>query len=83
MKNQIKSKELSKLQNLVTTINTVENQIGKLETQKHILLHQFDLLGQKLNEFKTELKESYGDIDIDFKSGEYTKIKNNESNKKN
>ena len=83
MTNQIKTEELSKLQNLVTTIQTVECQIGKLETQKHILLHQYDIMGQKLNEFKAEMKESYGDIDIDFKSGKYTKMKNNETNKKN
>ena len=82
MTKKIKADELSKLQNLVTTLQTVQSQIGKLETQKHILLHQFDMVGQKINELKAELKESYGDIDIDFKTGEYTKIKNNETNKK-
>ena len=82
MTKKIKADELSKLQNLVTTLQTVQSQIGKLETQKHILLHQFDMVGQKINELKAELKGSYGDIDIDFKTGKYTKIKNNESNKK-
>mgnify|MGYP003326746117 CR=1 FL=1 len=32
--------------------------------------------------YKLKLKEAYGDIDINFKTGEYTKIKNNESDKK-
>ena len=82
MTKKIKADELSKLQNLVTTLQTVQSQIGKIETQKHILLHQFDMVGQKINELKAELKESYGDIDIDFKTGKYTKIKNDESDKK-
>lgn len=82
MTKKIKADELSKLQNLVTTLQTVQSQVGKIETQKHILLHQFDMVGQKINELKAELKESYGDIDIDFKTGKYTKIKNDESDKK-
>ena len=47
MTKKIKADELSKLQNLVTTLQTVQSQIGKLETQKHILLHQFYMVGQK------------------------------------
>tara|TARA_X000001382_G_scaffold69649_1_gene48521 strand:+ start:249 stop:500 length:252 start_codon:yes stop_codon:yes gene_type:complete len=82
MSKQIKKEELDTLQKIVTTIQTLQSQIGKVETQKHILLHQYDAVGQKLNEFKLKLKEAYGDIDIDFKTGEYTKIKNNESDKK-
>ena len=81
MTKKIKADELSKLQNLVTTLQTVQSQIGKLETQKHILIHQFDMVGQKINELKAELKGSYGDIDIDFITVEYTIIKNIDTNK--
>lgn len=83
MKNQITTEELTKLQNLVTVLTNVQNQIGKVETEKHILLHQFDIIGQQLNKLKSELKETYGDVDIDFKTGKFSKMKKNESNKKN
>lgn len=82
MKNQIKTEELSKLQNLSTVIKTTQDQVGVLETQKHVLLHKYDILTQELNKFKAELRETYGDVSIDVKDGSYKKVKN-ESNKKN
>ena len=80
MKKQIKTEELTKLQNLATVIKTTQEQIGVLETQKHILLHKYDILSQELNKFKSELQDIYGNINIDIKDGSFKKIKN-ESNK--
>ena len=81
MKKQIKTEELSKLQNLATVIKTTQEQVGVLETQKHVLLHKYDILSQELNKFKSELQDAYGDINIDMKDGSFKKIKN-EANKK-
>ena len=81
MKKQIKTEELAKLQNLATVIKTTQEQVGMLETQKHVLLHKYDILSQELNKFKSELQEKYGDVSIDIKDGSFKKIKN-ESNKK-
>jgi hypothetical protein len=81
MKKQIKTEELAKLQNLATIIKTTQEQVGVLETQKHVLLHKYDILNQELNKFKSELQETYGDVSIDIKDGSFKKIKN-ESNKK-
>jgi uncharacterized protein YoxC len=81
MKKQIKTEELAKLQNLATVIKTTQEQVGVLETQKHVLLHKYDILSQELNKFKSELQETYGDVSIDIKDGSFKKIKN-ESNKK-
>lgn len=82
MKKQIKTEELAKLQNLATVIKTTQEQVGMLETQKHVLLHKYDILSQELNKFKSELQEIYGDVSIDIKDGSFKKIKN-ESNKEN
>jgi uncharacterized protein YoxC len=82
MSKTIKTEELSKLQNLSTVIKTTQEQVGILETQKHVLLHKYDILTQELNKFKAELRETYGDVSIDVKDGSYKKVKN-ESNKKN
>ena len=81
MKNQLNTEELTKLQNLLTVIQTTKEQVGQVEVQKHILLHKFDILSSELNKFKAELQESYGNVNIDFKTGKFTKIKNDESNK--
>lgn len=81
MKNQIKTEELTKLQNLSTVLKTTQSQIGAAEVQKHMLLHRYDLLSQELNKFKSELQESYGKININIEDGSYEIIKEDESNK--
>lgn len=81
MKKQIKTEELTKLQNLATIIKTTQEQVGNLEVQKHILLHKYDILNQELNKFKTELQDIYGDVSINIEDGSFKKVKN-ESNKK-
>ena len=82
MENQIKTEELAKLQNLLTVIQTTKEQVGQAEVQKHVLLHKFDIFSSELNKFKAELQESYGNVNIDFKTGEFTKIEKDESNTK-
>jgi len=83
MSKQLKTEELSKLQNLITIMQTISSDLGVLELKKHKLLHQHDLLGQELIKLKEELRENYGDVDIDVKDGSFKKTKKNESNKKN
>ena len=82
MSKQLKTEELSKLQNLITIMQTMSSDLGVLELKKHKLLHQHDLLGQELIKLKEELRENYGDVDIDIKDGSFKKTKKNESNKK-
>jgi hypothetical protein len=82
MKNQIKTEELTKLQNLSTVLKTTQTQLGSIEIQKHTLLHRYDLISQELNKFKSELQETYGKININIEDGSYETIKKDESNKK-
>lgn len=82
MSKQLKTEELSKLQNLITIMQTVSADLGVLELKKHKLLHQHDLLGQELIKLKQELQKIYGDVDIDVKDGSFKKSKQDESNKK-
>ena len=82
MKNQIKTEELTKLQNLSTVLKTTQTQLGSIEIQKHTLLHRYDLINQELNKFKSELQESYGKININIEDGSYETIKEDESNTK-
>ena len=80
MKNQIKTEELTKLQNLSTVLKTTQTQLGSIEIQKHTLLHRYDLINQELNKFKSELQETYGKININIEDGSYETIKEDESN---
>jgi hypothetical protein len=50
------------------------NQIGLIETQKHGLLHEVAGVNRKVEEFKSELEEEYGPVNIDLKTGEYKTI---------
>lgn len=80
MKNQIKTEELTKLQNLTTVLKTTQNQLGVAEVQKHMLLHRYDLLSQELNKFKSELQETYGKVNINIEDGSFETINEDESN---
>jgi len=80
MSNQIKTEELSKLQNLITIIKTNQTQIGLLETSKYSLLQKNTMLTDELNKFKSELQETYGKININIEDGSFETIEENESN---
>jgi hypothetical protein len=80
MENQIKTEELTKLQNLTTVLKTTQNQLGAAEVQKHMLLHRYDLLSQELNKFKSELQETYGKVNINIEDGSFETINEDESN---
>jgi len=80
MENQIKTEELTKLQNLTTVLKTTQNQLGAAEVQKHMLLHRYDLLSQELNKFKSELQETYGKVNINIEDGGFETINEDESN---
>jgi len=55
------------LQGLLTTV-------GVLESQKHGLLHQIADVNKLVEEFKAELQDQYGPININLEDGTYTEI---------
>jgi hypothetical protein len=70
MSKKITEQELEKLQGLVQGLNKIVTDLGLLETQKHSILHSFSDADAKLNEFKLELNEAYGDASINISTGE-------------
>lgn len=70
---KLTEEQLSKLQELVGSINNLQTQIGGLEVQKHQALHQVGALQEQLSEFQAELQEEYGDVSINIQDGEITK----------
>jgi hypothetical protein len=78
MSNKIKKEELETLQSHVNTQSKALHDIGALENQKFHLLHALNQAQQKVEEFKKELEEIYGKINIDLKDGSFEPIEEKE-----
>jgi short-subunit dehydrogenase involved in D-alanine esterification of teichoic acids len=66
---KISEEQLSKMQNVVRAINKGQQQLGVLESQKHSLLHDVMQLQGVIGKIQQELKEEYGNIDVNINDG--------------
>ena len=73
---KIKEEQLSKIQEQQRNLNSILNEVGYLEAQKHSLLHQFAGINREVEDFKNELESEYGAININMEDGTYTVIEN-------
>lgn len=71
---KLKENQIKKLQDLISNVNQFQLQVGQLETQKHILLHQASEKQRELSEFQKELEDEYGKVSVNIETGEYSKI---------
>ena len=74
--NKIKEEQLSKIQEQQRNLNSILNEVGYLEAQKHGLLHQFAGVNKEVEDFKSDLESEYGAININMEDGTYTVIEN-------
>jgi len=66
--------ELKSLQENVSKLNQVHLELGKLENQKHKILHQVNEIESLFDELQKELEEKYGKVSINIDNGELSKI---------
>ena len=79
---KIKEEQLKIIQDQQEKLNELIHNIGLLESQKHGLLHEIAKVNVDIEEYKQELEEEYGAININLEDGTYTKIEEDvESNK--
>ena len=71
---KITDKQLETLQDHNTKLSEILTKIGVLESNKHAFLHEIAGINKDLEEFKKDLEEEYGAINIDMSTGEYTLI---------
>ena len=71
---KIKKQELESIQTLVKQINNGQSQIGQIETQKHMILHQIGEVQKNLRDFQLKLEEEYGEVNINIENGTITPI---------
>ncbi len=75
---KIKDEQLETIKEHQNKTNSILNQVGYLESQKHGLLHELAGVNQDIEEFKNSLEKEYGAINIDIETGTYTKIEEEE-----
>jgi hypothetical protein len=71
---QITKEQLEKITTQQKDLQTLLTNIGLLESQKHGFLHQIAEVNKLIEEFKNELQEEYGPININLEDGTYTDI---------
>ena len=71
---KIEKEELESIQDLVRQINGGQLQIGQLETQKHILLHEIAEIQKGLKNLQQDLEKKYGKVNVSIEDGTITPI---------
>ena len=66
---KISEEHLKELQQIVNTINRIQIEIGRIESQKHNLLHELAVTQDKVSIFQDTLKKEYGTDDINIHNG--------------
>jgi len=66
---KITPSQLEKVQKAVSDINRAQMEVGRLETQKHMLLHDVTQLQVLLKEVQEQLEKEYGTVDISIEDG--------------
>jgi predicted nucleic acid-binding Zn-ribbon protein len=70
--NKITEEQLTTIVKHQKELANILTNIGVLEAQKHSLLHQVADVNKVAEEFKTELQNEYGPININLEDGSYT-----------
>ena len=65
----ISKDQLERVQNIVSTVNKLHADIGKIEAQKHSLLHTLAQGNDQLNEVQEEIRKEYGEVNINIQDG--------------
>jgi hypothetical protein len=77
---KLEEQELKNLQNSINKINSLQLQIGALESQKHEILKMTIDANSELKDLQGGLEKKYGPVSIDISTGE---IKENEPDSQN
>ena len=66
---KVSEAHLENLQRLVNSVNSLQFNIGKLEQQKHTLLHNLSLTQDRIGVFQDTLQKEYGTFDVNIADG--------------
>ena len=77
-KQMITEDQLKKIQDFQKDLNKLLNEVGFLEAQKTAVLSRFHEVNKETEDFKKELEEEYGSININLEDGSFTLIEKQE-----
>ena len=66
---KITEEQLTKVQNVVNTLNRAQLDLGIMETRKHQLLHTISTIQEQLTLIQSEFEKEYGTSNIDIQTG--------------
>ena len=66
----ISEKQLKAIQEIVSPINNMQREVGRIEVRKHMILHDVVELQEKLQEQQNALEKEYGKVNINIQNGE-------------
>ena len=78
MEKKLTEDELKSLQENVSKLNQVHIELGRLENQKHKILHEVNEVEKLFDELQKNLEVKYGKVSINIDNGELTEIQENE-----
>mgnify|MGYP000256277838 FL=1 len=81
VKQMITEDQLKKIQDFQKELNKFLNEVGFLEAQKTAVLGKFHEVNKQTEDFKKELEDEYGSININLEDGSFTPIEKEEDKK--
>lgn len=66
---KVSNEHLKELQDIANKINTIQFNIGKMETQKHNMLHELSVSQDKITLMQDTLMREYGSYDVNLNDG--------------
>ena len=66
---KVSEQHLKELQSVVNAINSLQFNIGKIETQKHKMLHEMSLHQDQIIVHQKKLIKEYGTYDVNLEDG--------------
>tara|TARA_R100000541_G_scaffold42921_1_gene50173 strand:+ start:180 stop:461 length:282 start_codon:yes stop_codon:yes gene_type:complete len=68
----INKEQLDSIQGLIKQMNQMQLEIGRIETRKHMINHEYTKIQNLMLENQTVLKEEYGEVNINIEDGTIT-----------
>jgi len=72
---KISDEHLKELQKIVNIVNSIQFNIGKIEGQKHSLLHELSLAQKEILDMQDKLSKEYGSFDVNVADGTINRSK--------
>ncbi len=66
---KITDEQLKNIQEVVSSINRGQMELGSMEVKKHNLMHQINNIQEELRKLQAELEKEYGTVDINIQDG--------------